>query len=76
MRIKKYQDGSRDIWISQNEVDDWSTKWPCSTLRGHKLFVHLEKNRDLTDFTLNGKCIDCDANELNALLSDFGVLNQ
>ena len=67
------------IWISATETDAWadgelhgSGRWPCSTLRGKRLFCEFDRQGDLVDFTLNGRSdADCDGHEFNALASDF-----
>ena len=65
------------IWISANDTENWATRpgqrWPCSTLRGRKVFAEFEKNGDLVDLVIDGGKgdQDCDGNEFNAMISDF-----
>ena len=62
------------LWLSARDTYNWATKpgasWPCSQLRGLRLFVDYDRN-GLCDIAINGKSGDCDANELNAIVADF-----
>ncbi len=75
MRIIKGQ--NRDnytLWLSAQETDDWRSRpgaaWPCSTIRGRRLYVAVDSN-GIFDFTVGGKYDDdIDGNELDAIVSD------
>lgn len=43
------------VSVSEREVDEWNTKWPCSTLSGPQTFVFDKKNGDLVDRTGKGE---------------------
>ncbi len=64
------------IWLSANDTYEWAHRigesWPCSTLSGKRLCATIQ-NDDLVDLTINGKYGDCDGNELDAILADFGA---
>jgi len=61
--------------LSAEEIEKWSTKpgqiWPCSTLRGHRLWVYVDQN-GLCDIRIDGKYDTnyIDENELMACISD------
>ena len=63
-------------WLSAWDTEKWATRtgnsWPCSTLRGCRLFVDI-MNGDLVDITIDGKYGDCDGHELDAMLDDLGI---
>ncbi len=62
------------LWLSANDTYDWAHKagasWPCSQLSDKRLFVEFDTN-GLCDIAIDGKPDDCDANELNAMVSDY-----
>lgn len=61
------------LWLSANDTENWATRpgkrWPCSQLRGKRLFAEFDRN-GLVDLAINGRSTDCDVNELNAITSD------
>lgn len=61
------------LWISANDTRRWAHKagayWPCSQLADKRLFVEYDSN-GLCDLAIDGRYGDCDANELNAIVSD------
>lgn len=59
-----------ELWISARETENWARQWPCSTLRGKRVFAAFDSN-GLCDLTINGREIDCDAQELNAICADM-----
>jgi hypothetical protein len=70
----QYHDSGRaiSVRISGRETSDWARRWPCSTLRGKRVRADFDTN-GLLDLALDGGrgAQDCDAHELNALVSDF-----
>ena len=62
------------IWLSARDTYEWARKpgaaWPCSSLEGKRISAAFDTN-GLYDLTINGKDLDCDANEFNAITSDF-----
>jgi hypothetical protein len=74
--MRKQQFGSTiKIWLSANDTYRWAHKagaaWPCSTLSGRRVFAELDRG-DLVDLAIDGKRdVDCDGNELNAILADL-----
>lgn len=77
MRIRHHADGSVRLWLSANDTERWATRpgacWPCSTLRGRRLYAEFATNGDLVDMTIDGGRgdQDCDGNEFNAMTSDY-----
>ena len=63
------------VWLSARDTEDWATKpgaaWPCSTLRGKRLFAAFDTN-GLYDLTVNGRPAhdDLDGHEFNAITAD------
>ncbi len=74
MRIKKSDQGTQ-LWLSANDTYNWAHKpgasWPCSALSGHRLYAEFDKDNDLIDMAIDGRCKDCPVNELNAIVADF-----
>ena len=76
MRISRTPGGVK-LWLSANDTYNWAHKpgaaWPCSQLSGRRLFAEFEANGDLVDMQIDGGRgeQDCDANEFNAITSDF-----
>jgi len=84
MRIKR--DGVwRQIWASNQDTERWANRdgsaWPCSTIRGHRVFAEFDTNDDLIDLRIDGgdsnpetglynHNLFIDGNELMAFLSD------
>ena len=77
MRVKRIGDGIK-VWFSAKDTYNWARypgrEWPCSTLSNHRVFAEFEANGDLVDFAIDGKSGDCDAHELNAMVSDLVVV--
>jgi hypothetical protein len=74
MRIQ-INETSVSLWISARETEDWATRpsasWPCSQLRGRRLFAGFDRN-GLCDLAIDGKSdVDIDGNELTAICADF-----
>lgn len=73
MRTMIFDSGVK-LWLSARETYDWAhrpgSSWPCSQLSDKRLFVEFDRN-GLCDLAINGRMTDCDANELNAITSDF-----
>jgi hypothetical protein len=67
-------DSGVKLWLSSNDTYRWATRpnasWPCSQLSGNRLFAEFDKG-GLVDMSVNGKSLDVDANEFNAITSDF-----
>ncbi len=63
------------LYLSKRNVEDWATRpgsvWPCSTLRGHRLYVGVDSN-GLVDLTIDGKDATewIDGHELDAIVGD------
>ena len=61
------------LWLSANDTYNWAHRagesWPCSQLSDKRLFVEFDRN-GLCDLAINGRMADCDANELNAIVTD------
>lgn len=55
-----------DVFIPENEVWQWSQRWPCSTLRGGDVWCRFASNGDLVDHDLG----DVDGHELSAICTD------
>lgn len=64
------------LWLSARDTYDWAHRagesWPCSSLADRRVFCAFDSN-GLYELTVDGKDApdDIDANELNALTSDF-----
>ena len=76
MRAIQVERCGTQLWISANETYEWAHRagasWPCSTLSNRRLFVEFDARGNLVDLTIDGRNdVDCDANELSALTSDF-----
>jgi len=69
-------DAGLNIWVSARETEDWADgiapfsngRWPCSTLRGHRVFAQFDSN-GLLVLTVDGRDANIDAHELNTLIS-------
>ena len=63
------------MWLSSSDTYNWATRpgesWPCSDLRGNRVFVEFDSAGDLVDLAINGKGADVDGHELSACVSDF-----
>jgi len=73
MRLKVNPQGF-NLWLSARDTEAWATRprkrWPCSQLRGKRLFVGYD-SCGLVDLTINGNhSVDCDTTELNAIVVD------
>jgi hypothetical protein len=68
--------GSLKIWLSASDTENWATRpgaaWPCSTLRGRRVFAEFDPKGDLLDLAIDGDGgeQDCDCNEFNAMMAD------
>jgi len=75
MRIRRSKQGYTHLWLSANDTYNWAHKsgasWPCSALSGHRLYAEFDKDNNLIDMTIDGKCKDCPADEFRAITSDF-----
>ena len=79
MIIRTQERGGKAIMymlnLSADETEKWATRpgsvWPCSTLRGHRFWLHVDQN-GLCDITIDGKCNtdNIDGNELAACVGD------
>lgn len=74
MRILIHE-SSVKLWLSARDTYEWAhrsgSSWPCSQLSDHRLFVEFDRN-GLVDLSVdNGNSGCSDANELNAITSDF-----
>lgn len=74
MKITSNEHGTK-LWLSANDTYDWANRpgerWPCSQLSGKRVFAEFDSRGDLVDMAINGKNIDVDVNEFNAITSDF-----
>ena len=65
------------IWLSAIDTENWAARpgaaWPCSTLRGRRVFAEFDRSGDLIDLAIDGGKGDqnCDGNEFKAMLDDF-----
>lgn len=73
MRIVN-NNGNLKVWLSANDTYNWATRtgasWPCSQLRGKRVFAEFEANGDLVDAAVNGKESDVDSTEFDACMGD------
>jgi len=75
MRIKEHN-GSLKVWLSANDTYLWATRpgasWPCSELRGRRVFAEFDATGDLIDLAIDGGRgeQDCSSDEFNACLTD------
>jgi hypothetical protein len=73
---KTGETGNCKVWLSARDTYDWAHRpgasWPCSTLSDHRIMAEVQGD-NLVDFTIDGKMGDCDGNELDAILADFGA---
>src|SRR5690349_451622 len=59
------------LWLSAADTSAWSRRWPCSQIGGKRLVAAFDEN-GLYDLAINGDTgADIDANEFNAITSDF-----
>lgn len=62
------------LWLSASDTSSWAHRpgqhWPCSEIRGRRLFAAFDRN-GLYDMSIDGKSVDVDATEFNAITSDF-----
>ena len=76
MRIDKLHNGGLQLELSAEETDNWATRpgasWPCSFLRGRRVFAEFATNGDLIDLAIDGGRgeQDCPSNEFNAICTD------
>lgn len=88
MRIQ-INETSVALWISAQETSDWANgsiwggskegwikhgSWPCSQLRGRRVFAAFDRN-GLCDMAINGNSqTDCDSTEFSACCADYLAL--
>lgn len=64
-----------NLWLSAADTYEWANRpgesWPCSQVAGKRLFAAFDSRGDLVDMAINGRVKDIDANEFNAITSDF-----
>lgn len=75
MRIREHN-GNTQLWLSASDTETWATRpgasWPCSQLRGKRVYAEFARNGDLVDLTIDGKSgVDVDVNEFNACTQDY-----
>ena len=60
------------LWLSASDTSNWASRWPCSCLRGKRLFAAFDEN-GLYDVAVNGGRgeQDCPGDEFNAITADF-----
>lgn len=73
-------DSSIKLWLSARDTELWAfgehpalpdnLRWPCSFFKYKRLFAEFDRN-GLCDLAINGRMLDCDAGEFNAITSDF-----
>jgi len=58
--------------LTTEETYEWADSWPCSTVSGKKIGVHVDAN-GLCDLYVDGEPDDgeIDGHELDAIVSDF-----
>lgn len=70
------------LWVSARETRAWARgdskvngykQWPCSQLAGKRFFAAFDRN-GLVDISVNGRDADINADEFNAVVSDFLAL--
>lgn len=64
MRVYDQGDCYR-VTVSENEVDEFNRRWPCSSLRGRQSFTFEKRSGDLVDRSGRG-----DGSEAVALSED------
>ena len=77
MRIKITQTTVK-LWLSKSDTEAWATRpgmaWPCSSLRGKRLFAEFDRT-GLLDLTINGQRntdkFDINGHEFSAITSDY-----
>lgn len=79
MKIRTQERGGLAIMyilnLSAKETEEWATStgasWPCSTLRGHRLWMQVDQN-GLCDIRVDGKYNpdNIDRSELAACVED------
>lgn len=72
----KITDSSVEVWLSKDEIYEWSRRWPGSTLRGHRLWAQFDRVGDPVALTIDGgsRVDNVDSHEFNACIADH--LNQ
>jgi len=72
MRAKRDESGATRLWLSADDTYEWARDWPCSSLRGRRVFAAFAANGDLIDLAVNGRSDEnIDGHEFNACASDF-----
>ena len=66
--------------VSKWDTGKWAEKWPCSTLRGHRLAVTFDNHGDLVDISVDGRhgpeADDIDGYELLCMIDDIAPAKQ
>lgn len=61
------------LWLSRSDTYRWARKpgaaWPCSKCSGRRLVVGVNSN-GLCDLAVDGRTVDVDGNELEAIVAD------
>ena len=75
MKITETPTGGLKVWLSKRDTHLWASRmqfWPCSFLRGRKVFAEFDNKGDLVDAVINGGRGDqaCPGEEFSACLSD------
>jgi hypothetical protein len=76
MKVQHGEHGT-SLWLSAQDTDDWARgeaqwgggRWPCSQLRGKRLFAAFDSRGNLVDLAVNGRSADVDGGEFNAITS-------
>lgn len=75
MRISKTETDELHLWLTANDTYNWAHRdgsaWPCSQLSGKRVHAEFDGRGDLVDFSVEGRRPEIDANEFNAITSDF-----
>jgi hypothetical protein len=76
MRVKQTESGQLKVWLSADDTEHWASRlgaaWPCSQLRGRRVFAEFDSRGDLVDLAIDGGRgdQDCDGTEFSACLTD------
>jgi len=76
MQIKQLPGDVLNVRLSAEDTHAWATRpgaaWPCSELRGRRMFAQFDGNGDLIDLCIDGGRWDqeCCSNEFSACLTD------
>jgi len=75
LKIKKIGNTTK-VWLSSSDTWRWANrtnaKWPCSTLADKRVYVELDKNKDIVEIKVNGRPKrEVDGHELRCCLNDL-----